>query len=431
MATETAPTTNGVYNGYQAQDTSSVTSGANHSATASQSAAASTSGNKPEALEIGWYFVEQYYTTLSKNPERIHLFYSKKSQMITGKEAEKVLPSVGQKVRSQFCYHRYMTDRSAKAISEKIKELQLQDCKVRVLNVDSQASFQNIVVQVIGEMSNNSNPHEKFAQTFVLAEQPNGYFVLNDIFRYLDMGEEEPAEEQPTDEEPEGQASVVPEAHIESKKSGESVADKAGADVLDAKLEEVAQDEEKAEPTVETDEPETSGDETEEQPVELPTKTEEAPAQPAIDPEKPPAPEPSRAQSPHKEAAPSPATEAAPVKKTWASMVGAKAAAAPAVPTQPAAPQTSVPKSAQAPATATPPSGETPPSSTTAQGNGWQTADHSKKQNRTQPKTDQVVLAYVKGVTEKVDARVLRETLATFGELKYFDVSRPKVSVLR
>lgn len=34
-------------------------------------------------------------------------------------------------------------------------------------------------------MSNNAEPWRKFAQTFFLAEQPNGYFVLNDIFRYL------------------------------------------------------------------------------------------------------------------------------------------------------------------------------------------------------------------------------------------------------
>ena len=34
-------------------------------------------------------------------------------------------------------------------------------------------------------MSNDGNPNRKFSQTFFLAEQPNGYFVLNDIFRYL------------------------------------------------------------------------------------------------------------------------------------------------------------------------------------------------------------------------------------------------------
>lgn len=43
-------------------------------------------------------------------------------------------------------------------------------------------------------MSNKSGPWKKFAQTFFLAEQPNGYFVLNDIFRYLK--DEEETEEQ-------------------------------------------------------------------------------------------------------------------------------------------------------------------------------------------------------------------------------------------
>ena len=53
-------------------------------------------------------------------------------------------------------------------------------------SVDAQASASNgIVVQVIGEMSNNGDPWRKFVQTFFLAEQPNGYYVLNDIFRFL------------------------------------------------------------------------------------------------------------------------------------------------------------------------------------------------------------------------------------------------------
>lgn len=76
--------------------------------------------------------------------------------------------------------------------SERIKTLDFYQCKVRVTNVDSQASDSNIVIQVIGEMSNKSKPHKKFVQTFVLAVQTNGYFVLNDIFRYL-VDEEEAA----------------------------------------------------------------------------------------------------------------------------------------------------------------------------------------------------------------------------------------------
>lgn len=47
-------------------------------------------------------------------------------------------------------------------------------------------------------MSNNGEPWRKFAQTFFLAEQPNGYFVLNDIFRFLKeevSGEDEYADD--------------------------------------------------------------------------------------------------------------------------------------------------------------------------------------------------------------------------------------------
>lgn len=48
--------------------------------------------------EVGWYFVEQYYTTLSRTPEKLHLFYNRKSQFVTGVETEKVDVCIGQKV---------------------------------------------------------------------------------------------------------------------------------------------------------------------------------------------------------------------------------------------------------------------------------------------------------------------------------------------
>lgn len=55
-----------------------------------------------------------------------------------------------------------------------------------VSTVDSQASADGgIIIQVIGEMSNKGGNWRKFSQTFFLAQQPNGYYVLNDIFRYL------------------------------------------------------------------------------------------------------------------------------------------------------------------------------------------------------------------------------------------------------
>src|SRR5256714_13263720 len=121
-----------------------------------------------------------------------------------------------------------------------MKELDIQDCKVRVLNVDSQASFENIVVQVIGEMSNKSEPHHRFVQTFVLATQQNGYYVLNDIFRYLNDDEDEIVEDAPTQddsmaqEEEEAVPAVAPT--IDAEPAEGAVTDKAGAEQIDAKL---------------------------------------------------------------------------------------------------------------------------------------------------------------------------------------------------
>src|SRR5947209_9880257 len=123
-----------------------------------------------------------------------------------------------------------------------MKELDIQDCKVRVLNVDSQASFDNIVVQVIGEMSNKSEPHHRFVQTFVLATQQNGYYVLNDIFRYLNDDEDEIVEDAPTQDDSLAQEAVPTVAPtVDAEPTGEgAVIDKASAEQIDAKLEEVA-----------------------------------------------------------------------------------------------------------------------------------------------------------------------------------------------
>lgn len=74
-------------------------------------------------------------------------------------------------------------------IHTKFMSLGFDDCKVFVNSVDAQPSAAGgIIVQVLGEMSNANGPWKRFAQTFFLAEQPNGYFVLNDVFRYGTLG---------------------------------------------------------------------------------------------------------------------------------------------------------------------------------------------------------------------------------------------------
>jgi hypothetical protein len=41
--------------------------------TAEAPASAENSANNLPKDEVGWYFVEQYYTTMSKSPERLHV----------------------------------------------------------------------------------------------------------------------------------------------------------------------------------------------------------------------------------------------------------------------------------------------------------------------------------------------------------------------
>lgn len=94
-------------------------------------------------------------------------------------------------------------------IHNKITSIGFEDCKVFIHSVDAQSSANGgIIIQVIGEMSNHGDPWRKFVQTFFLAEQPNGYFVLNDIFRFL---KEETVE---GDDASEPEAESIPPAPI-------------------------------------------------------------------------------------------------------------------------------------------------------------------------------------------------------------------------
>jgi len=324
------------------------------------------------------------------------------------------------------------------AISEKIKSLDFSECKVRVLNVDSQSSYDNIVVQVIGELSNKSQPHHKFVQTFILATQPNGYFVLNDIFRYLNDDEDEIIEDEPVQEEVQPVTEAAPEVQPEEPEPEpaavqETVNTESAIEQVDEKLEEI---EEPATAEAEVngvDEEESTDKEIPE--VQEPEQTlEETVTVPET--EQPIAPEPTPAQSPPQ---PASGSEGPAVKKTWASLVGTKAPAIPALPqttppptapTQPKSRSTQPVQTGQAGQAAKPATEPAADSVTTptSQSNGWQTADHGKKARNQQPKAQEgVVHAYIKNVNEKIDARLLREVLEQYGKLKYYDVSRPKV----
>ncbi|KAL7941595.1 hypothetical protein V8C42DRAFT_172291 [Trichoderma barbatum] len=403
---------------------------------------AGASGNNLSKDEVGWYFVEQYYTTLSKSPEKLHLFYGKRSQFVSGLEAEVANVSVGRQ-----------------PIQERIKQLDFHDCKVRVSNVDSQASFDNIVIQVIGEISNKSGEPKKFVQTFVLAQQPSGYFVLNDILRYIsDDEEEQPAAEAELEApaaEPEVAAQEVPAAAEPESVEEEVNVEAVNADEVDQKLQEASKvngtDAEEPVVAAETAEAEP------EKPASVDAETAakevaEEEAKEVAELPKEPSPTPATKPAPQPEAAP--AEPAAPAKPmTWASRIAAAAGPRPVVPLPktatppvagqnkapaPAAPAAAQPAAAAAPAAtsaapAAAPTSAAPAAEASAkEASGWQTAGaESKRQNRPQSISANVVekegtMGYVKYVTEKVQDADLRSALAAFGELTYFDINRAK-----
>jgi hypothetical protein len=91
-------------------------------------------------------------------------------------------------------------------IYDKFTSIGFNNAKVFVSSVDAQSSANGgILIQVIGEMAHDGSGFQKFAQTFFLAEQPNGYFVLNDIFRFL-------KEEVVADDEPIKPDGVIPDS---------------------------------------------------------------------------------------------------------------------------------------------------------------------------------------------------------------------------
>lgn len=83
---------------------------------------------------------------------------------------------------------------TAQAINEKIVSLNYGDFRAEIKSVDAQESFNGGVhVLVTGYLTGKENTVRNFAQAFFLAPQDRGYFVLNDMFRYLDNVNVNPA----------------------------------------------------------------------------------------------------------------------------------------------------------------------------------------------------------------------------------------------
>lgn len=144
---------------------------------------------KPSAQLVGREFVRQYYTLLNQAPDYLHRFYGKNSSFVHGGLDSNCKPVEAVYGQSE--------------IHKKVIALGFCDCHTKIRHVDAHATLnEGVVVQVMGELSNNRQPMRKFMQTFVLAPEgtvANKFYVHNDVFRYQDEvfgdSDSEPPEE--------------------------------------------------------------------------------------------------------------------------------------------------------------------------------------------------------------------------------------------
>lgn len=123
---------------------------------------------------VGQAFVNQYYNVLHQSPHLVHRFYTDSSRLT---RADAGADGVVQSPTNQTGIHKM------------VMSLNQEECRAEIKTVDSQDSFAgSVLVLVSGAMHHRNSSKRDFVQTFFLAPQERGYYVLNDIFRYL--GEE-------------------------------------------------------------------------------------------------------------------------------------------------------------------------------------------------------------------------------------------------
>ncbi|XP_031285606.1 nuclear transport factor 2 [Pistacia vera] len=124
----------------------------------------------PTADVVGNAFVHQYYLILHQSPEHVHRFYQDISKL--GRPEENGVMS---------------NTTTMQAINDKILSLHYGDFSAEITTVDAQESYNGgVLVLVTGYLTGKDNVKRKFTQSFFLAPQDKGYFVLNDVFRYVD-----------------------------------------------------------------------------------------------------------------------------------------------------------------------------------------------------------------------------------------------------
>ncbi|XVE72715.1 hypothetical protein DITRI_Ditri11bG0061300 [Diplodiscus trichospermus] len=158
----------------------------------------------PTADVVGNAFVHQYYHILHQSPELVHRFYHDISKL--GRPEENGVMSI---------------TTTMQAIDEKILSLGYGEFAAEITTVDAQDSHNGgVLVLVTGYLTGKDKMKQKFTQSFFLAPQDKGYFVLNDVFRYIDDAKHQSGSQDPVNNieaalNPELDPSPAQENHIE------------------------------------------------------------------------------------------------------------------------------------------------------------------------------------------------------------------------
>eukprot|EP00928_Gymnodinium_smaydae_P080597 TRINITY_DN64265_c0_g1_i1.p1 TRINITY_DN64265_c0_g1~~TRINITY_DN64265_c0_g1_i1.p1 ORF type:complete len:403 (-),score=117.74 TRINITY_DN64265_c0_g1_i1:77-1285(-) len=152
---------------------------------------------EPTAAVVGYDFARAYYAVLSENPTKLHKFYKEQS-VFSGSTAR---ASLDETVTGEG------PDDIQRKIIPFVGSYTKRSCKVELSSLSSQESSNGgVMVLVTGYfIYKHSQQRQHFSQAFFLDRQtsPNGYYVLNDILRYLeDPVESVPAPEVPKASEP-------------------------------------------------------------------------------------------------------------------------------------------------------------------------------------------------------------------------------------
>ncbi|KAL6502927.1 hypothetical protein OROHE_024095 [Orobanche hederae] len=120
------------------------------------------------ATQVGPYFVQQYYQVFQQQRDHMHQFYNDSSTMI------RVDGEISHSASDMAKIHQLL--------------MSLNFTGIEIKTINSIESWSGgVLVVVSGSVKSlDFNGWRTFVQTFFLAPQENGYFVLNDMFHFAD-----------------------------------------------------------------------------------------------------------------------------------------------------------------------------------------------------------------------------------------------------